>query len=158
MQAGTNSSANTNITAGTFNLAATTGALGLYNSTTSSATSTITASNFNFSAVGTINLIGGTITATNGGTFNSNVVPPGSPTLFCVNCPTNLFGLFFFGTGADGQPLVGSPPPPVPPTSPGTIAAGEIAYLGEFAAGLFDLTFDESGNLVTTRRRLNQCY
>ena len=158
MQAGTNSSANTNITAGTFNLAATTGALGLYNSTTSSATSTITASNFNFSAVGTIVLNGGTITATNGGTFNSNVVPPGNPTLFCINCPTNLFGLFFFGTGADGLPLVGVPQPPVPPTGPGTIAAGDVAYLGEFAAGLFDLTFDESGNLVTTRRRLNQCY
>ena len=69
-----------------------------------------------------------------------------------------LFGLFFFGTGADGLPLVGVPQPPVPPTSPGTIAAGDVAYLGEFAAGLFDLTFDESGNLVTTRRRLNQCY
>ena len=158
MQAGTNSSANTNITAGTFNLAATTGALGLYNSTTSSATSTITASNFNFSAVGTIVLNGGTITATNGGTFNSNVVPPGNPTLFCVNCATNLFGLFFFGTGASGSPLVGVPQPPVPQTGPGSIAAGDIAFLGEFAAGLFDLTFDESGNLVTTRRRLNQCY
>lgn len=134
LQAGTNATADASITATTFNLAATSGNLSLINSAL--ATASITTTTFNFTGSGAVNLAGGTITATAAGTINVLGL--------CNNCSTNLIGPFS---------VTAFVPPPTN-TSP----AGSIQFLSELASGLFDAYIDETGNLVLTRRRLNQCY
>ncbi len=137
MQAGTNSTANAFIDAGVFNLAATTGDLNLINSTTSIAAAAITAGTFNFAGPGNVNLTGGTITVTTGGTVNV--------TGTCNNCSTHLLGPFSVTAYVP------------PPTDFGALVADSILTLTELT-GLFEVQFDESGELVLTSRRLNQCY
>jgi filamentous hemagglutinin family protein len=134
--AGTNATADATITAGLFNLAATTGDLNLINS--SLATASIAATTFNFTGPGAVNLSGGTITATSGGAINVLGL--------CNNCSTNLVGPFSVTAFVP------------PPTNFGAAVAGDILILSDLASGLFDAYIDETGNLVLTRRRLNQCY
>ena len=141
MQAGLGSTANTNITAGTVNMAPTTGGLSLVNSSTSSATSTITAGTFNLFAPGNLILNGGTISVVNPSTIGIAGV--------CFGCETNLLPLDLFTLQA------GSPPPPA---NFGAEVAGDILALGESSIDMFELAIDENGDLVFTRRRLNQCY
>jgi hypothetical protein len=121
-----------------FNLAATIGDLSLVNSTTSSATASISAGTFNFYGPGAVTLTGGTITATAPSTV--------SVTGLCTNCSTNLIGPF----------SVTSYVPP--PTDFGALIAGEILTMTNLTADMFELVFDENGNLVLTTKRLNQCY
>lgn len=134
--AGTNAPADATITAGLFNLAATTGDLSLINS--SLATASIAATTFNFTGPGAVNLVGGTITASAGGSIN--VVG------LCNNCGTNLIGPFSVTAFVP------------PPTNFAAAVAGDILLMTELASGLFDAYIDETGTLVLTRRRLNQCY
>lgn len=140
MLAGTSSSANTNITADLFNLAATIGNLSLFNSTTSSATASITSGTFNFVGPGAVNLLGGTITATAPSTINV--------TGLCTNCDTNLLSADLFTV----QSYV--PPPAIL----GASIVPDILALTDLTLDMFELVFDEDGNLVLTKRRLNQCY
>ena len=121
-----------------FNLAATTGDLSLINSTTSSATAAITANTFNFSGPGNVTLSGGTVTAANPSTINI--------TGLCNNCTTNLIGPFT---------VTAYVPPPV---NFSALVVGDILTLSELSTGPFEAYVDESGALVLTRRRLNQCY
>ena len=139
MQAGTNSTANASITAGTFNLAATTGDLNLVNSTTSPATASITANSFAFAGPGNVNLSGGTITVATTGTIDI--------TGTCNNCSTNLLPSGSFTVNA-------YVPPPTDFTS---LVTNQILTLTELT-GLYEITVDEDGNLILTGRRLNQCY
>jgi hypothetical protein len=136
--AGTNSTANASISAGTFNLAATTGDLNLVNSTTSSAVASIAADSFSFAGPGNVNLTGGTITVSTGGTID--VVGN------CNGCDTNLIGPFSVTAFVP------------PPTDFAALVAGEILTITDAAGGVFDVYVDEDGNLVLTTRRLNQCY
>lgn len=138
MLAGTTSSSSTNITADVFNLAATIGDLSLVNSGTSSATSTISAGTFNYYGPGAVTLQGGTISATAPSTINV--------TGLCTNCSTNLIGPFSVTAYVP------------PPTDFGALIAGDILSLANLTSDMFELVFDEDGNLVLTTRRLNQCY
>lgn len=138
MLAGTTASSNTNITADLFNLAATIGDLSLVNSTTSSATSSISAGTFNYYGPGAVNLQGGTITATAPSTINV--------TGLCTNCSSNLIGPFSVTAYVP------------PPTNFGALVASGILGLTDLTVDMFELVFDEDGNLVLTLRRLNQCY
>ncbi len=138
MLAGTTASSSTNITADVFNLAATIGDLSLVNSTTSSATASISAGTFNYYGPGAVSLQGGTITATAPSTINV--------TGLCTNCSTNLIGPFSVTAYVP------------PPTDFGALIAGDILSLTNLTSDMFELVFDEDGNLVLTTRRLNQCY
>lgn len=134
--AGTNATADASITAGTFNLAATIGDLSLINS--SLATASIATTTFNFTGPGAVNLQGGTITATAPSTINV--------TGLCTNCSSNLIGPFSVTAYVP------------PPTNFGALVASGILGLTDLTVDMFELVFDEDGNLVLTLRRLNQCY
>jgi filamentous hemagglutinin family protein len=140
MLAGATSSANTNITADLFNLAATIGNLSLVNSTTSSATASITSGTFNFVGPGAVTLLGGTITATAPSTI--------SVTGLCTNCDTNLLSADLFTVQAYVPPLAVL----------GVSVVPDILAMTDLTLDMFELVFDEDGNLVLTKRRLNQCY
>jgi hypothetical protein len=139
MQAGAAASSNTNITAGTFNLAPTAGNLSLINSAI--ATSTITAGTFNLFGVGNVVLQGGTISVANPSTIN--VIGQ------CIGCDTNLLPASLFTISA-------APPPP--PTDFGAAVVGDLLALAELSITMFELVFDENGDQVLRPRRLNQCY
>lgn len=143
MQAGGSATANTSITAGTFNLAATAGDLSLINSTTSAATSSITAGVFNLFGSGNLNLLGGTI-AVSDPSILSTVTIPG----LCNGCSTNLLPFDRFNVQAFIPP----------PTDFGAAVALDILALSDLSIDIYDLVFDEDGNALLTRRRLNQCY
>jgi hypothetical protein len=113
----------------------------MFNSTTSAATATITASTFNFSGPANVVLNGGTITALNSGVID--IVGE------CINCATNLIGPFSVRAYV---------PPPIPPTDVSALGIIDVITLAELALGPFDVTVDENGNVVSTRRRLSQCY
>lgn len=137
MLAGANSTANTNINAGTFDLAATSGDLTLTNSAL--ATSTITSTVFNFTGPNAVNLTGGTVTATGTGTVNIAGV--------CNNCTTNLIG--------SGWTVNAYVPPPI---NFAALVAGDILTLTDATGLTFELVVSDDGTLVLTNRRLNQCY
>ncbi len=139
MQAGAAPSSNTNITAGTFNLAPTAGNLSLINSGT--ATSTITAGTFNLFGAGNVVLQGGTISVANPSAIN--IIGQ------CIGCDTNLLPASLFTISA-------APPPP--PTDFGAAVVGELLALAELSVAMFELVFDENGDQVLRPRRLNQCY
>ena len=141
MQAGSGATANTNITAGTLNLAPTAGSLSLINSTVSPATSTITAGTFNLVGAGNLVLQGGTITVANPSTID--IVGQ------CIGCDTNLLPPALFNIQA-------APPPP--PTNFGAEVAADVLSLAELSIDMFELVFDENGDPVLRSRRLNQCY
>ncbi len=138
LQAGSGPGADANITAGLFQLAATTGDLTLKTSTSSPATATITAGSFYYVGPGGVYLINGTITAPDGGSIN---VP-----LQCVNCDTNIFG---------PVQVTAYVPPPVDYSA---LVAGDVTALAQLGGGIFEALFDDEGNLVFSRRRLSQCF
>ena len=137
--AGSNATANASITAGIFNLAATTGNLNLTNS--AAATATIAATTFNFTGAGNVNLTGGTITGTAPSTINI--------TGLCNNCSTNLFGPFSVTAFVPAVPLS---------TNFSALVANDILMLAQIAGWGVDAYIDENGYWVLTSRRLNQCY
>lgn len=135
--AGPGSGADATITAGTFNLAATSGDLSLVNS--SAAVAAINATVFNYFGNGNVNLNGGTITVTQAGTITINGT--------CFGCDTNLIGPFTVSAFIP------------PPLDFGALVTADLLALADLAAvGVFDVFFDEDGNLVLSNRRLNQCY
>jgi len=143
MLAGSGATANSSITAGTFNLAATAGNLSLVNSTVSPAIASIQAGTFNLVGAGNLVLQGGTITVANPSTIN--IVGQ------CIGCDTSLLpaSLFNVTTG---------PLPVLPPTNFAADVQADLLALTELSVDMFELVFDENGDLVQRRRRLNQCY
>lgn len=134
--AGPGTGADAIITAGIFNLAATSGDLTL--TQTPAAVAAINADTFNYYGAGNVALNGGTITVTTAGTITIGGI--------CYNCTTNLFGPFSVTAYVP------------PPTDFGALVTADVLALADLGIGLFDAFYDEDGELVLTNRRLNQCY
>ena len=48
--------------------------------------------------------------------------------------------------------------PPISPSDLAAVVAADLLALVDLSTGMFEMDFDAEGNLLFTRRRLNQCY
>ncbi|MEJ7929937.1 filamentous hemagglutinin N-terminal domain-containing protein [Ramlibacter sp. AN1015] len=159
LQGGASASASSTITAGTFNLASTTGSLTL---SSGGAAASISAGTFNYVGPQDVKLLGGTITVSNAGTITIDGV--------CVSCTTNLFGPFSISQYIPPPVPPAPPAPPAPPTSIPQLPQSPVPlkdYVGlvtgsnlsliDLYGDTFQLVLLDDGTLAMHRNRRNQC-
>ncbi|HSW19866.1 MAG TPA: hypothetical protein VLJ86_21790, partial [Ramlibacter sp.] len=151
LAAGDQSTADSTINAGIFNLAATSGDLTMLNPFAGVAT--ISADTFNYVGDGNVFLTAGSIGVTTAGAIDIAGL--------CVNCDTNLFGPFIVKSFV--PPVV--PPPITLPFDPFVIGGelirinnGDHISLAGLIPGAFQQLFLEDGTVITVRTRGTQCY
>jgi hypothetical protein len=134
MQGGGSGGADSTVTAGNFDLAATQGNLTLQNSV---GLASIAATNFNYVGSQAVNLNGGTISVTGTGA----VSVPG----LCVNCPTNLIGNWTIDAYIP------------PPTDFVSLMVGSVMMITDALGRTWELITLEDGSVIMTPTRRNQC-